>query len=52
MFTKNIPNRYGLLIKSIFLLSENKYVKNQIKRILCFIKYLDYRSWYLDFYRI
>jgi hypothetical protein len=44
MLTKNIPIKYGLLIKSIFLLPDNKSVNNKIKKILCCIKHLDYRS--------
>jgi len=44
MLTKNIPIKYALLIKSIFLLPDNKHVNKQIKRILWCIKHLDYRS--------
>jgi hypothetical protein len=44
MLTKNIPIKYGLLIKSIFLLPDNKSMNKQIKRILLCIKHLDFRS--------
>jgi hypothetical protein len=44
MLTKNISIKYGLLIKSIFLLPDNKSVNQLIKKILWCIKHLDYRS--------
>jgi hypothetical protein len=44
MLTKNRTIKYGLLIKSIFLLPDNKHVNKQINRILWFNKHLDYRS--------
>ena len=44
MLTKNIPIKYSLLIKSIFLLPDNKHMNKQIQRLLRYIKHLDYRS--------
>jgi hypothetical protein len=44
MLTKFNPIKYGLLIKSIFLLPDNKNMNQQIRKILWCIKHLDYRS--------
>jgi len=52
VLTKNISIKYGLLIKSIFLLPDNKHVNKQINRILWFNKHLDYRSWISLFWKL
>lgn len=44
IITKNIPIKYSVLIKSIFLLPDYKYMNKQIKKFLRCIKHLHYRS--------
>jgi len=51
VLTKNVPIKYALLIKSIFLLPDNKHVNKQINRILWINKHLDYRSWISLFWK-
>jgi hypothetical protein len=44
MLTKNIPIKYSVLIKSIFLLPDYDCMNKQIKRLLWYFKHLYYRS--------
>jgi|WetSurMetagenome_2_1015567.scaffolds.fasta_scaffold09359_5 hypothetical protein len=42
MLTKNIPTKPYVLIKSIFLLTENKFMNKQIKKLLWCIYHENY----------